>query len=84
MSIKIISISNNLYIGTVEDINPSFVVLKDVYTINNTIRDNKTIVLGKVKYIKKGIASFSQFDYIADADDSLIELYMKVISDEKA
>lgn len=83
MDIKIILCDGTYYIGELESTNNNIVNLKNVYTINSTIRDDKILVLGNIKYVDSSKMVFCNYQYIANADNNTVKSYLEFIEKDK-
>lgn len=57
-------------------------ILNNVYVINETIRSDRKNNLCKLKYIKNENVIFSNYLFIAEADDEMKEKYLSIIEKE--
>lgn len=70
----ILSVSNRLVIGQVIKDTDNYIVLNNVLTINDTVRDDKHITFGQLKHSSAPI-TFKNYDYKSRANLGIQRLY---------
>lgn len=77
----ILALSNRMIIGQLVEDTEDYIILDNVLTINGTVRDDKHIIFGQLKYNSNPV-TFKNYEYKSKAKSRICELYNNYLKEK--